>query len=69
MYKGVSDFLKSNSILAGKQFGFRKNLSTKKSIFRFTEEILGALNNKMRGGRICYLTKACDCVNHELLLS
>jgi hypothetical protein len=46
MYKGVSDFLKSNSILAGKQFGFRKNLSTKKSIFRFTEEILGALNNK-----------------------
>jgi hypothetical protein len=43
--------------------------SQQESIFRFTKEILGALNNKMHVGEIsCDLTKAFDCVNHELLL-
>jgi hypothetical protein len=70
MYKRVSDFLNLNSILAGEQFGFRKNLSTDKALFSFTEEILSALNNKMHvGGISCDLTKPHDCVNHELLLS
>jgi hypothetical protein len=40
-----------------------------KPFFSFTEEILSALNNKMHVcGISCYLTKAFDCVNHELLL-
>jgi hypothetical protein len=66
----VYDSVNSNSILAGEQFGFRKNLSTVKALFSFTEELSGALNNKMHvGGTSCDLTKASDCVNHELLLS
>jgi hypothetical protein len=70
MYKRVSDFLNFNNILAGEQFGFRKNLSTNKALFSITEEILSALSNKMHvGGISCDLTKAFDCVNHELLLS
>jgi hypothetical protein len=70
MYKRVSDFLNSNNILASEQFWFRKSLSTDKALFNFTHEILSALNNKMRVGRIsCDLAKAFDCVNHELLLS
>jgi hypothetical protein len=70
MYKRVSDFSNLNNILAGKQSGFRKNLSTDKALFSFTEEILSALNNKMHvGGISCDLTKVFDCVNHELLLS
>jgi hypothetical protein len=69
MYKGVIDFLISNSILAGEQFGFRENLSTENTKFSFTEEILGALSNRMHvGGISCNLTKAFECVNHELLL-
>jgi hypothetical protein len=39
-------------------------------MFSLTEETLGALNNKMYvGGISCHLTKALDCVNHEILLS
>jgi hypothetical protein len=69
MYKRVSDFLKSNTILASEQFGFSKDLPTEKAIFNFTDEIVGALKNKMHIGISCDLTKAFVCVNHELLLS
>jgi hypothetical protein len=55
MNKRVSDIL--NCILAGEHFVFRKNLSTEKAIFSFTEEILDALTNKMNvGGISCDLT-------------
>jgi hypothetical protein len=55
---------------ADEQFGFRKNVSTEKVLYSFTEEILSALNSKLRvGGLACDFTKAFDCVNHELLLS
>jgi hypothetical protein len=38
--------------------------------YGFNEEMLGALNNKMRVGGISYdLTEAFYYVNHELLLS
>jgi hypothetical protein len=70
MYERVNDFLNSNNILAGEQFGFRKNLSTDKALFSFTNEILSGLDNKMHvAGISCDLAKASDCVNHELLLS
>jgi sarcosine oxidase/L-pipecolate oxidase len=66
----VSNFLNSNNILADGQFGFRKNLSTDKALFNFTDEILSTLNNKRHIGEIsCDLAKAFDSVNHELLLS
>jgi hypothetical protein len=59
MYNRVSNFLKSNNILAGEQFGFSKNLSTEKVILSFTAEILGAFNSKMHAGGIsCDLYKS-----------
>ena len=54
----------------GNQFGFRKGIASKDAIFKLTNEILNALNNKTMAGIIfCNLEKAFDSVNLVLLLS
>ena len=53
----------------GNQFGFRKGIATEDTIFKLTNEILSALNNKtMNGSIFCDLEKAFNSVNHDLLL-
>jgi hypothetical protein len=70
MYKRAIDLLNSNNILTEKQFGFRKGLSTDKSLYKFKDEILCALNDKRHvGGIFCDLVEASNCVSHEILLS
>ena len=51
----------------GNQFGFRKGIATEDAIFKLTNEILNALNNKTIAGSIfCDLEKAFNSVNHDL---
>jgi len=60
----------SNNILAKEQYSFRNNSSTDVASYNLINNILKALNNKMRvGGIFCDLTKASDYVNHNILLS
>jgi len=54
----------------GNQFGIRNGIATEDAIFKLTNEILNALNNKAMAGSIfCDLEKAFDSVNHNILLS
>ena len=54
----------------GNLFGFRKDIANEDTIFKITNEILNALNNKTMAGSIfCDLEKAFNSVNHDLLLS
>ena len=54
----------------GNKFGFQKGVASKDAIFKLTNEILNASNNKIIPENIfCALEKAFDSVNHDLLLS
>jgi len=69
-YITLTEHFNSNKLLVGNQFGFRKGVATEDAIFKLKNEILNALNNKTIAGSIfCYLEKACNSVNHDILLS
>jgi len=69
IYKRLDNHITTNNILAKEQYGCRNNASTEKAIYQLTDNILKALDNKyMVGGICCDLTKAFDCVDHDILL-
>jgi len=58
-----------NNILVQEQFGFRMQHATEQAAFSLINCILTAMNNKqVVGGIFCDLHKACDCVQHKILL-
>jgi hypothetical protein len=70
IFQRLKHNLVSNNILVSGQYGFRGNVSTESATFKLTDSILRAWNNKEYVmGLFCDLTKAFDCVSHELLIS
>jgi len=70
LYNRITEHLNTHNLLVGKQFGFRKGTATEDAIFKLTNEILKALNNKTLAGCIfCNLEKAFDSVSQDILLS
>ena len=56
--------------MSKEQYGFRRGFTTENAVYKVISEALNALNNKQTvGGIICDLTKAFDCVNHDILIS
>ena len=52
-----------NTVLVGNLFGFRKGIANEDTIFKITNEISNALNNKTMAGIIfCDLERAFDSV-------
>jgi hypothetical protein len=70
IFQRLKHHLVSNNVLVSEQYGFRDNVSTESARFKLTDLILKAWNNKEYvTGLFCDLTKAIDCVSHELLIS
>lgn len=66
----ITDYFESNDLFSKCQFGFRKNLSTTLAI----NELVQVINNGFEDGLYVHanfhdLTKAFDCVQHDLLLT
>jgi hypothetical protein len=68
MLSRLKQHLIRNDILAPEQ-GFHKNVSMQTAVFNLTNTVLKAWNEKeFIVGIFCDLTKAVDCVSHELLI-
>ena len=69
IFHRLNHHLVSNNILANEQFRFPDNIFTESAIFKLIELLISAWNNKeCITGLFCDLTKAFDCVCHELLI-
>ena len=66
----LHNFLKSCNLLNDAQFGFRKGHSTVHATMNLLESTLDGLDTKLKvGGVYLDISKAFDCVDHDILLS
>ena len=67
--KRLVEYLEQHDFLSDNQFGFRKGMSTQKTIFRFTTDIYSCLNrDDYMGGIYLDVSKAFDSLDHNVLL-
>jgi hypothetical protein len=69
LYIRQAEHWNCNKLPVNNQFGFRKGIAIDDAIFKLTNDVLRALNNKKVTVRIfCDLEKTFESVNHNLLV-
>jgi len=69
MQTRLLDHLQKNNIISKEQYGFQMGFTTENAAYKLINEVLNALNNKqIVGGMFCDITKAFNCVNHDILI-
>ena len=69
LHRQIVDYLETNDLLTETQYGFRRGLSTSRAIGQLVSCIQSCFESGQYAQASFYdLTKAFDCVSHELLL-
>jgi len=69
MYKRLAQHFESNKFLTSAQFGFRKGFRIDDAVFSILNGTIILLDKQKHvGGIFCDLTRAFECVNHNILL-
>jgi hypothetical protein len=69
IYCRIMQHVQCHNILVSNQYSFRSGLSTDNAIFKLTESVFKAWNQKnCIAGVFCDLSRAFDCIAHELLI-